>query len=67
MRARTRVQVLCDSGWRRWGGAMAWERRWGGLQFQFGEEAGFAAEGAPGGAFEFLHEGLGFGFFASVT
>ena len=28
------------------------------LQLQFGEEAGFGAEGAAGGAFEFLHEGF---------
>ena len=39
----------------------------GDLHFQFGEEAGFAAEGAAGGAFEFLHEGLEFGLLASVT
>ena len=61
MRTRTRAQVLCDLGRRRWGGAMAWEKRWGDLQFQFGEEAGFAAEGAAGGAFEFLHEGFELG------
>jgi hypothetical protein len=67
MRTRTRAQVLHDLGWRRWGGAMAWEKRWGDLQFQFGEEAGFGAEGAAGGAFEFLHESLEVGFLASVT
>ena len=67
MRTRPRAQVLCDLGRRRWGGAMAWEKRCRDSHFQFGEEAGFAAEGAAGGAFEFLHEGLELGFFASVT
>ena len=30
----------------------------GGSHFQLGEEAGFGAEGAAGGAFEFFHEVL---------
>jgi hypothetical protein len=36
---------------------MAWGKRCGDSHFQLGEEAGLAAEGAAGGALEFLHEG----------
>jgi hypothetical protein len=38
--------------------SLRWIGPAGDLQFQLGEQSGLAAEGAAGGAFEFLDEGL---------